>query len=245
MRNTPVLIALTLLLAGICFAQEAPQLTGKVYLMNGTTYEGAIEVAEFGVKEGAGIGSDPSMACGYMSVLVDGQEVKVPFADIAAVEAKWQKPEPDSGQKWLIDELTITRKDGTQVIGKPHWLLYATTVRVLQADGTLARAHAFPTASPDFDPGTLLTKVEIGEAAAPSGTATTTAPPAGTTTPPAGTTTEPTGPTGVEPVSTAPPTGVAPQPVVGAPTQLTLTVICPKCGEKITIVVNVSAKTGE
>jgi hypothetical protein len=244
MRHAPVLIVLTLLVASICVAQEAPQLTGKVYLMDGTTYEGAIEVAEFGVKEGAGIGSDPSMACGYMSVLVDGQEVKVPFADIAAAEAKWRKPEPDSGQKWQIDELTITRKDGTQVTGKPHWLLYATTARVLQADGTLARAHAFPTASPDFDPGTLLTKVEIGETAVPSGTGTTTEP-TGTTTEPTGTTTEPTGPTGVEPVVTAPPAGGAAQPIVGAPTQLTLTVICPKCGERITIVVDVSAKTGE
>jgi hypothetical protein len=246
-------MVLSFLVAGVCVAQDVPEITGKVTLMSGTTYEGVIEVAEFGVTEGAGIGCDPSMAHGYMSVMVDGQEAKVPFADVASAEAKWVPPGTEAGAKWRIDTITITRKDGTQVVGKPHWMLFVTEARLKQADGTIARAYAFSSASPDFDPGTLLVKVEIGPGTGttpePTGTTTeptgTTTEPTGTTTEPTGTTTEPTGtttgPTGVEPVVTTPGPGTA---VVGAPSQLTLTVVCPKCGEKITIVVDVSAKPG-
>ncbi len=269
MRARPILIALSLLVVAACVAQETPELTGKVTLMNGQSYEGVIEVAEFGVKEGAGIGTDQSMSHGYMSAMVEGQEVRVPFADVASAEAKWAPPGDEPGSKWHIETITITRKDGTQVVGAPHWMLFATTARVRQADGTIARAYAFSSASPDFDPGALLVKVELGPVsgavAPPAGTTTepagtttepagtttepagTTTEPAGATTPPAGTTTEPAGTTTEPAGTTTAPSGatVPPTALVGAPSKLTLTVICPKCGEKITIEVDISAKSGE
>jgi len=252
MRATPVLVALSLLMAAACVAQDAPDMAGKVTLMNGDTYGGVIEVAEFGVKPGAGIGADSSMSHGYMSVLVDGQEAKVPFAEVASAEAKWVPPGAEPGSKWRIEALTITRKDGTQVVGAPHWMLFATTARVRLADGTIARASALSTASPDFEPGPLMVKVEIGAGTTtetPGGT--TTEPPGGTTTePPGGTTTEPPGGTTTEPpggTTTEPPGGTEGPGValIGAPSTLTLTVVCPDCGKKITVQVDVSAKSGE
>jgi hypothetical protein len=258
MRATPILIALSLLLlAAACVAQDVPEITGTVTLMNGDTYTGVIEVAEFGVKEGAGIGSDPQMDHGYMSVLVDGQETKVPFAEIAAADAKWAPPGPEPGSKWHIESITITRRDGSQVVGAPHWMLCATTARVRQADGTIARAYAFASASPDFKPDLLLTKIEIGAAGetvtTPPGETTTppgeTTPPPGEITTPPGETTTPPGETTTPPGETTTPPGETTTPpgpaVVGAPSQLTLTVICPTCGEKITVQVDVSAKGGK
>lgn len=245
MRAIPIIVALSLLAAVGVTAQEMPELIGRVTLQNGQTYEGVIEVAEFGVKEGAGIGCDPSMGHGYMSVLVDGQETKVPFAEIASAEAKWVPPGTEPGAKWRIESITITRRDGTKVVGAPHWMLFATTARVRQADGTIARAYAFSSASPDFDPGNLLVKVEINPPAGAAPEPTTT--PAEATPAPAepAVTPAPAAQPTVEPLPTQPTPAAVTAPLVGAPSRLTLTVICPKCGEKIIIEVDVNARTGE
>ena len=247
MRNILILVGLGFLALGVAVAQELPELTGKVTLQNGQTYEGVIEVAEFGVKEGAGIGSDPSMSHGYMSVLVEGQEVKVPFGDIASAEAKWVPPGTEPGAKWRIETITITRKDGSQVVGTPHWMLFATTARVRQADGTIARAYAFSSASPDFDPGNLLVKVEIAPATGagtelPSPTTEPTQP-GGEPSPPT-TTPEPTEPTTVPEQPAVASTAQPGTPIVGAPSRLILTLTCPKCGERLIIEVDVNVRTG-
>lgn len=246
--------------AASAVAQEAGlEITGKVYLSGGETYEGVIEVAEFGVVEGAGIGTDRSPSNEYMSVQVNGEQVKVPVGDIATIEANWQQTGPEGAKKWQIESITITRRDGTTVSGTLHWLLHETTVRVRQADGTMARAHAFPVASAEFDPAKLLVKVELGEVtAAPAEPDTTPSEPETTPTEPDTTPTEPettpaepdTTPAEPDTTPTQPETTPAePGPgggaVVGAPSTITLTVVCPKCGEKITVTVVVSANSGD
>lgn len=264
-RMAIYLAALLIVAAASATAQEAgPEVTGKVYLSGGETYEGVIEVAEFGVVEGAGIGTDRSPTNEYMSIQVDGQQVKVPVEDIATIEADWQQTGPEGAKKWQIGSLTITRRDGTKVAGTLHWLLHETTVRVRQADGTIARAHAFPVASAEFDPAKLLVKVELGEVTMPTEPVTTPTEPVTTPTEPVTTPTEPvTTPTEpvttpTEPVTTpTEPVTTPTEPVttpaepatgpaaVGAPSTLTLTVVCPKCGEKITVTVAVSASSGD
>jgi hypothetical protein len=253
MKHASLLIAVLMLTGAVAVAQEdAPaELTGKVTLMGGETYEGVIEVAEFGVVDGAGIGMDRPESNDHMAVTADGQPTKVPTTEIAAIVADWQKTGVAGAEKWQIQALTITRKDGTTVTGKLHWLLHETTVRIRQADGTIARAHAFPVASADFDPNKLLVKVEIGGAV--------TAPVGPTETTPTETTPTETTPTEVTPTETTPtetaPTettpGVTPlppgpgAPVIATPGKLVLTLICPQCGEKMTIEVTVVAKPGE
>jgi len=161
MRLASCLVVGTGLTALTVAAQGAPsELCGRAYLMDGRVYQGIIEVAEFGVVDGAGIDSDPPITHGYMSVIVHGREAKVPFTDIASAEAKWVPPNAERGI-WHIETITITRRDGTQIVGAPHWILFATTVRVRQANGSIVRAHSFSSTSPDFDPGGLLVRVEL------------------------------------------------------------------------------------
>jgi hypothetical protein len=277
-RIAVLMVALLVVCAAAVVAQDesSPEVTGTIYLSGGETYEGVIEVAEFGVVEGAGIGADRSPTNDYLSVQVEGEQVKVPVEDMSVVEADWQQTGPEGAKKWQVESLTITRKDGTKVSGKLHWMLHETTVRVRQADGTLARAHAFPVASADFDPAKLLIRIELGEVAAtpgqpdttpagpdttPAGPDTTPAgpdtTPAGPDTTPAGPDTTPAGPdttpAGPDTTPAGPdttPAGPDTTPagsgaVVGAPSTITLTVVCPKCGEKITVTVAVSANSGE
>ncbi|MGQ9730867.1 MAG: hypothetical protein ACUVX8_06275 [Candidatus Zipacnadales bacterium] len=256
MRHCSIFL-LVLLLAAIAVGQDA-ELSGKVYLQGGQTYEGIIEVAEFGVVDGAGIGTERSPTNDYLSVQVDGEQVRVPVSDIAIVEADWQKTGVEGAEKWQVQSLTITRKDGTKVSGRLHWLLHETPVRVRAADGTIARAHAFPVASADFDPANLLVKIELGAAVSAGGTATEPTP---TTPEPTGPTTAPPGESGTagsetpaKPSDTTlPAEGAAVKPTLpageasaalGVPATLTLTVVCPKCGEKIVVEVTVNAKTG-
>ena len=135
MKHMAIFIAALLAVgAASAVAQEAVlEVTGKVYLSGGETYEGVIEVAEFGVVEGAGIGTDRSPSNEYIVVLVDGEQVKVPVQDIATIEANWQQTGPEGAKKWQIESLTISRRDGSTVTGTLHWLLHETTVRVRQA----------------------------------------------------------------------------------------------------------------
>jgi hypothetical protein len=235
-------------------AGDTAEVTGKVYLSGGETYEGVIEVAEFGVLEGAGIGTDRSPSNEYMSVQRDGEQVKVPVGDIATIEADWQQTGPEGAKKWQIESLTVTRKDGTPVTGRPYWLLHETTVRVRQADGTMARAHAFPIASADFDPGQLLVKVELlAVTMTPAEPDTTPVEPDTTPAEPDTTPAEP-DTTPAEPDTTpAEPDTTPAQPdrgpgepaAIGPPSTITLTVVCPRCGERITVTVVVTANSGE
>lgn len=250
MKRTPVFMAALLVACAVAVVaqDEPPELTGKVYLSGGETYEGVIEMAEFGVVDGAGIGTERLQSNEYLSVLADGEQVKVPVGDISIVEATWEQTGPEGAKKWQIGSLTITRKDGSKVSGRPHWLLHETTAVVRQADGTMARAHAFPVASADFDPGKLLVKIELGEVApGPAQPDTTPAEPDTTPAEPDTTPAEP-DTTPAQPDTTpAQPdtTPAAGGATVGAPSTITLTVVCPKCGERITVTVAVTANSGE
>lgn len=263
MKRTAICMAALLAVCAVAAVaqDETPGLTGKVYLRGGDVYEGVIETAEWGVVEGAGIGTDRAPTNEYMSVEVNGEQVKVPVEDIATIDANWEQTGPEGAMKWQVESLSITRKDGSQVSGKLYWMLHETTVRVLQANGALARAVAFPVASADFDPAKLLVKVELGEVgAAPTEPDTTPTEPDTTPTEPDVTPTEPDttptepGTTPTEPDVTPtepdttpaePDTGPAETAAVGPPSTITLTVVCPKCGEKITVTVAVSANSGE
>jgi len=260
MKRTAVLtITLLIAVAAVAVAQDAAkEVRGKIYLKGGTTYEGVIQTAEFGVLEGAGIGTERALSNEYLMVDANGAETKVPVGDIATVEADWQLLGPEGAKKWQIASLTITKNDGTKVVGKPKWMLHATEVRVLQADGTIARAHAFPVVNPDFDASQLLVKIELGGAVtagggtpAPTTGTTTPAPTTGTTgeTTPAPTTgtTTPAPTTGTTGETTpAPTTGaIAPAPTTGGEAAvMRITIACPHCGKMITVEIPVMAKPG-
>ncbi len=258
MRRIAVIVAALVILsvAAVAAQDAASELHGKVYLRGGETYEGVIQTAEWGVVDGAGIGANRT----YMAVKVNGELVKVPITDIATIEADWQQAGPEGAKKWQIASLAITKKDGTKVSGGVDWLLHESAVDVLQADGTIVRHHAFPIANPEFDASQLLAKVELGSAVtpgggtAPAGGGTTpagggTAPagggtaPAGGGTAPAGGGTAPAG-GGTAPAGggTAPLTG--PPGPGGTPAVMTITIICPHCGEKITVELPVIARPG-
>jgi len=261
MKRTAVIAiaVLVLFVTGVTAQDAAKEIRGKVYLKGGQAYEGVIRAAEFGVVPGAGIGPNRAMNSEYMAVKVNGDVVKVPVGDIATVEADWQQLGQEGAKKWQIASLTITRKDGTKVTGGVDWMLHESTAEVLQADGTIAVANAFPTLSADFDPSQLLVKIELGSAVmaggeGPAGGGTTpggegtapggTAP--GGTTPGEGPTTGGTAPGGVTPGPTT--TGETPTPgggtAGGNAAVITITIICPHCGEKITIELPVIAKGG-
>ena len=264
-----ITIALLTLFAVAAVAQDVPaELTGKIYLRGGETHEGVVQVAEFGVVEGAGIGNDRSPSSEYIYLQVDGQEVQTAVADIAVIDADWQQTGPDGAKKWQIQSLTITRVDGETVTGTLRWLLHETTVRIKAADGTIARFHAFPVASPDFDPSNLLIKIELGDAVTagpipaettPAETTPTETTPAETTpaettpaettpaeTTPAETTPAETTPAETTPAETVPVEAVpvAIVPVIGAPQTLILTVVTPS-GEKVKITIQVTAELAE
>jgi len=260
MKRTAVIAiaVLVLFVAGVTAQDAAKEIRGKVYLKGGQTYEGVIRAAEFGVVPGAGIGPNRAMNSDYMAVKVNGDVVKVPVSDIATVEADWQQLGQEGAKKWQIASLTITRGDGTKATGGVDWMLHESTAEVLLADGTIAVANAFPTLSADFDPSQLLVKIELGSAVTAGGGA-----PAGGGTAPGETATAPGGtapggttpgegpaPGGTTPGTTTPGTGTGGTPAGGGEAAggnaavITITIICPHCGEKITIELPVIAKGG-
>ncbi len=193
-----------------------------------------------------GIGTDRAPTNEYMS-LVAGELVKVPVKT-SRDRGHWEQIGSE-GHEVAIDSLTITRKTA-RPYGQPHWFLHETTLRVRRRTARWP-APRLPLASAEFDPGELLVKVELGEVAAPRSR--TPPPPSPTRHLPSPTRRLPS-PTRRLPNPThayrarhdanGPDTTPTEPAVVGAPSTITLTVVCPKCGETMTVTVAVSANRG-
>ncbi|MFQ6098152.1 MAG: hypothetical protein ACE5O2_10540 [Armatimonadota bacterium] len=156
-------------LAGLAYGQPEPAgkpLMGKVTLYDGRTFEGDIQFAEFGViGDGDGVGSRMPEG-GSMRIVVGEEKVTVPASEIASIEAKWENKGDEAKADWQIEQITIVKRDGSTLIGKPDWKLPASSLRIVTAEGEQpTRIHAFPLGR-TFDEKNLLVKVELtGEAA--------------------------------------------------------------------------------
>lgn len=270
MRRTRTVVLLSLLLLALtmaAFAQSAA-LQGTVTLKGGKSLTGEIKVAQVGVLQGSGIGTLlPGM--GSLKLKIDDQVVEVKAPEIAAVEITWGLMNPADAQSWEIKEISVIKRDGVRLAGKPTWGLQATSVVV----GDLPALYAFPKGE-GFSPDNLLAKVEIAGAmpaviAPPATNPPATTPPAPTpptttppvtvepppaTTPPAtvppATVPPATTPPAVTPPATPPPAtvtvevappGTAPGAVALGEGQVAFWVTAPKSGEKILVIVKVQA----
>ncbi len=270
LRAYSILLSAVLIVACAAGAGAAGEMQGTVYLKGGKVISGNIKTAEMGIMDGTGIGSDLT-ANGAINIKTDAGEVRVAAADIALVEATWQEVTEAGGSPWQIAELKITRRDGSVVTGTPNWFMHASSVAVEQDNGEVVRILAYPLGE-SFSPDDLLVKVELAAAPAPTPTPTpaptpdpTPAPtPAPTPTPdptpaptPAPTPTpDPTPAPTPAPTPTPDPTPAptpAPAPhgemqvsdVHVLPSQdMVVTIACPNCGEKITLILGISALKG-
>ncbi len=248
-----VAIAVLLALGGLCLAQqEATPIEGTVTFRDGRTITGEIKVAELGVASGSGIGS-LLPGGGYFAVKVGDVTQKISAADLAMMEAKWENTGSEEQPNWVITQLSVTARDGTQYLGAPAWPpVHASSVEIGPE-----QVYAFPLAGVDFSPDNFLVKIDltggepVPEAPAPPEPAPTepeTAPPAEV---PAPTTPEtpaeavtvetPPGPVPVAPAPTAPEvvtTVVAPTEVGVSSTVLVIK--CPECGKEMRIEIKVT-----
>lgn len=257
-------------LATTAFAQAETSMQGTVYLRGGEQVSGIIKVAEMGVMDGTGIGTDLANNGAIAVKTASGATERIPAENIATVEATWEEVKEDNITRWQITQLAVTKRDGTQVSGVPNWFMHATSVSVEQPDGKVIRMHAYPH-SKDFSPENLLKKIELAEApAAPEPTKPEPEPeeakPAAEETQPepakpeeAAEEEKPTPTAPEEEVKTPEPTvEITPRPeaeeeahapkvseVHVLPSQdVVITLTCPNCGETITLLLRVSALQG-
>lgn len=262
-RAGAVLVIVLLVAAAAAVAQEAPQLTGTVTLRGGKALTGKIQLAELGVVEGAGIGNSlPGR--GSLVLKVGDQAVRIAGDEIASITVQWVNSGTEAEPRWEIQKIVVVKRDGSKVEGAPDWLLHATNVWVVTADGKTERVHVFPFGGEPFSPDNLIAKVEIGGAAAPAQPAP--AAPAAPEAPAEQPAVEqPTpgapSPTPAEPEAPEAPAVEAPQPaapaapaptvkpvtpgeVVGLGT-MSFMVKCPGCGALLKILINAQAVTVE
>ncbi|MBC7287332.1 MAG: hypothetical protein H5T86_04650 [Armatimonadetes bacterium] len=164
MRRAGAAVAMLVALAGgIALAQGAAELQGSVTLRGGQVLTGKIQVAELGVVEGAGIGNSLP-GHGAFVVKVGDQPQRVNGDEVASVTAEWVNSGTEAEPQWEIKKLTIVKKDGTKIEGTPDWLLHASNVWVITADGQAKMIHAFPYGAEEFNPDNLIAKITIGAA---------------------------------------------------------------------------------
>jgi hypothetical protein len=161
MRHTRLFVILLgvalLACAGTALAQT-PALQGTVTLRGGKVLTGEIKVAQVGVLQGSGIGTLlPDM--GTFKLKVGDQTQEIAAADLASVEIQWGLLNAQDPQSWEIQQISIVKRDGTQVTGQPTWGLQATSV-VVDDQPAL---YAFPKGE-GFSADNLLTRIEIAGA---------------------------------------------------------------------------------
>ncbi|MCX7597641.1 MAG: hypothetical protein N2512_02055 [Armatimonadetes bacterium] len=267
MRRAGAVFAIVLLVvAAAALAQEAPQLMGTVTLRGGKALTGKIQLAELGVVEGAGIGNSlPGR--GSLVLKVGTETVRVTGDEIASISVQWVNTGTEAEPRWEIQKVVVAKRDGSKVEGAPDWLLHATNVWVVTADGKAERVHVFPVGGEPFSPDNLIAKVELVGAAppgqpAPVVPAAPSAPAAPAEEPEveevtpeaaAPMPTEPEAPEGTVIEVLRPPAAVAPAPavrpvapgeVVGQGT-LSFVVKCPGCGQLLKVIISANAVTVE
>jgi hypothetical protein len=252
MRGAKALLVVTLLVAAtVVLAQDQGGMSGTVTFRGGKALAGKVQLAELGVVEGAGIGNSLP-GHGSIVVKVGDQTQRINGDDIASVTVEWTNSGSEAEPRWEIKKLSIVKKDGTKVDGAPDWLLHATNVWVVTAEGKTERVHVFPFGGEPFSPDSLIAKIDLA-AAAPAAPPT---PARAEPTAPAVAPAEPAAPAvaPAEPAApaVAPTAPAAPAAPAGAPAgallaqgTYTLMVRCPKCGEWIKIVISAEAVSVE
>ncbi len=262
-RKTGVIILGTIVaLAGyvaLSSAQEAKHvpLMGTVTLKGGKTLQGDLLLVAFGVTEAARFGSDKVEVDegGKLELDVNGEKKTIRGPDIATVEAEWTDVGTEEKSDWQIVSLTVTTRDGQTVTGKPSWFMPMSGLRVDPGEGEdRIELEVYPLFRTEFDPDSLIVKVDLSgaapaEAEKPTPVETPPVPPIPT---PTVETPEEEAPTEEEPaVEAVPP--VTPPPAVAPavetrepapqpkPATLSLTIICPHCGERITVNIDAHA----
>ena len=135
-----------------------PPMWGTVEFRDGRSLTGAILAAEFGVADKDGIGQ-MFEGGGSIKLAVDREETEVAAGEISQVAADWQDLGDEDRVNWQIVAITITKRDGEQVTGKPTWFMHASYVR-MQVEGQLERAAAFPLGR-NFDPDKLAARIVL------------------------------------------------------------------------------------
>jgi len=242
-----LVVVATVLLGVSAFAQDANKLEGTVYLRSGQTLSGVIRIAELGVVPGSGIGTLLGGG-GAFTVEVDGQDQTVPASDLKMLEASWTNVGTEQDPNWKIEQITLTTTDGEKIVGKPTWLIHASEVSI---EGQPA-VHAFPLAGTDFSPDNFITKIVLGEPLPEEAP-----PPAEEAAPPVEE--APSVEVAAPPEAAEAPTEVEapaeeeislPPPLVSEVAgnlvgegEMSFTITCPKCGQKIKITIKAQAVT--
>ena len=150
------------------FGQDAVgDFTGTITLRSGQTLQGTIKLAEFGVVYGSSIGTlQPEY--GAIELDVNGEKIATPGRDIWAVQAEWKNEGSAEAADWVIAEMIVTKKDGSQVIGKPVWKLHCSTSSVVGENGETRRVSAIPLTQKDFSADNFIQQVVIGDKQPPA-----------------------------------------------------------------------------
>lgn len=142
----------------LCASTSAARdFTGAITLRSGETLTGTIRLAEFGVVFGSGIGT-LRQDYGCLRIEVEHETVTLPALELRAVDAAWVQA-PDG--TWVLESLTVTLRDGSEVTGRPSWLLHASTASVILETGEARRVHAFPQAQAIFSPDNFIVRVVL------------------------------------------------------------------------------------
>lgn len=216
------------LLAVVPGLTQNAELRGTVTLRNGTTYTGVIQTARLGVSPDVTDGVGMQLKnLGALSLLVGTQKTLIPSSDIRAIQVAWEQTNDANVGGWEIASITVTKKDGSKVEGRPTWLLGCSFLRIDTDDQGTVTLAAFPTAS-KFDPGQLIESIEIEAPAA-----------AETTKPAEAPTPEVPAPTVAKQPAVETTVSPAPAPAATTPTatMVTISLTCPHCGKPITVTI--------
>ncbi|MGC9318658.1 MAG: hypothetical protein ACP5KN_11575 [Armatimonadota bacterium] len=165
-RTLAVALLIGLVATAAAFADVAgPRLEGTATLRGGETITGLIQIAQLGLVEGAEIGSRVPDG-GHIAIRSGDGVSKVSATDIAAIDVEWAQTGTEEEERWKIQKLTVTTRDGTVVTGTPTWVVHVTTLTIEQPDGTSRRIFAFPPTGTGFTPDNLMTRLTLGEAPA-------------------------------------------------------------------------------
>jgi hypothetical protein len=158
----PCLLIAILSVCSVWAQPAGEQLRGTVTLRGGETLTGTIMLAEFGVVVGAGIGTlRPDL--GSICLEVEGRQVTVAGGDLALIEAEWVQGGGAENPSWEIASISLTRRDGQKLSGKPTWLLHGTTARILTDDDEIQRVSTVQPTEAGFTPDALIHSVLIGD----------------------------------------------------------------------------------
>ncbi len=253
-RTHGITIACLFVAAAFCaaaLADDAAPLTGKITFKSGQTLAGTIQLAEFGVTDGSGVGMKLP-AGGYMLLANGDKEVNIPASQIASIEATWVQNPDEPAPNWEIKEIKVTDKAGKVITGKPTWIMHASAAMVTLPTGESKSLNAFPLMGQSFNPDNFIARIDLTGGSAPTAVTPTPTPAPAPAPAPTPTVTPTPAPTPAPAPAPTPAPAVAPTPaptptavvVTGktlADNTMTFTIICPECGKKILVTIRANA----